>query len=83
MQRHGGTKQQEQTVMTDFLIVGAEAIASALGTHRTKLRNLKDQKHLPIWKWQGRWVILKEDLHTWLKSERNRQLTAHNNTNAE
>ena len=60
--------------MEEFLIIGLDNIGEALNMHRGAVSRLRTEMDLPIWQWRGRWVILTEDLRTWLIHQRNKNL---------
>ncbi|XPV77030.1 MAG: hypothetical protein ACNI27_03680 [Desulfovibrio sp.] len=60
--------------MNDFVIIGLDKIGQCLNIHRNSVKKLKSDYDLPIWQWQGRWVILSDDLKTWLIQQRNKNL---------
>ena len=60
--------------MDEFLIIGLEKIGSVLDIHKGSVKRLRTEMDLPIWRWRGRWVILTDDLRTWLIHQRNKNL---------
>ncbi len=58
--------------MSQIAIKGAAAICEAVGMNRKGIARLVRESGLPAFKVEGKgnWVALPEDLHKWLRSQR-------------
>ena len=63
-----------------LLLIGADAIAQAIGEHRDAIRALVDKQGLPAWKsgsGRGTWRARPADLDAWLERQRDARCPNH------
>jgi len=62
---------------TDICLKGAQAICEAVGENPRRINELVRDNGLPAWKKgdKGAWLALPEDLHRWIREQRDRYIS--------